>query len=453
MSNKLKILGAVPRGVTVEAFKKFFDSRGIPTVFQILIPYYRKHGEKYGVRWDFAIFQSILETGNYRFEGSSVKSIYYNYAGIGATDQNPAPEKYDNPSAGIEAQIQILAIRAGVAIERENMISDRYKRYYDLVFNKCKYWEDLAGTWATDPLYYSKILSIAKSFERIVGVEVTKNVLETNATWFTLHLHDNKSYCSALDGSQVVESLAIKTKSDLEWFFRRHKQANNVHVTTASITPENIIDSETVEDVETPPNHTEYNPEESPLFGKSILIDPGHSERHPGARGLAPDYPEEEDLNRLQASIIAGILTKAGASVEVYDPDADPLYTIGRRAAGKDLFLSLHHNAYNRDRIDEYTCVCVHRSKANEKSKRLASNIAKSISKRLGLTLYKPNAYYPGVYPLGLSVLSGAHDAGCHVCVLVESYFVDAYGNSSLCQTRSASAARAIAKAVIDYLK
>ena len=42
----------------------------------------------------FVLAQQLLETGNLKFENSSVKPEYYNFAGLGATDSNPKPNKF-----------------------------------------------------------------------------------------------------------------------------------------------------------------------------------------------------------------------------------------------------------------------------------------------------------------------------------------------------------------------
>ena len=63
-------------------------------------------GEKYGVRGDIAICQSIHETNWFRF-GGDVKSDQNNFAGIGATGGVPG-NYFEGIKEGVEAQIQHL---------------------------------------------------------------------------------------------------------------------------------------------------------------------------------------------------------------------------------------------------------------------------------------------------------------------------------------------------------
>ena len=51
--------------------------------------------------------QAIVETGWFRF-GGSVPAWKNNFAGIGATDTNPAPAAFPDARTGVRAQIQHL---------------------------------------------------------------------------------------------------------------------------------------------------------------------------------------------------------------------------------------------------------------------------------------------------------------------------------------------------------
>ena len=56
----------------------------------------------------FVLAQQLLETGNLKFENSSVKPEYYNFAGLGATDSKPNPNKFFSNYEGQLAQVQHL---------------------------------------------------------------------------------------------------------------------------------------------------------------------------------------------------------------------------------------------------------------------------------------------------------------------------------------------------------
>src|SRR5881392_1994504 len=82
---------AVPECVTPGRLLEFLKSRnpdlsprfdGVPTEYMRL-------GEKLGVRWDFAFYQMILETGSLKFHNGrragDVKPTQNNFAGLAAT--------------------------------------------------------------------------------------------------------------------------------------------------------------------------------------------------------------------------------------------------------------------------------------------------------------------------------------------------------------------------------
>lgn len=186
------------------------------------------------------------------------------------------------------------------------------------------------------------------------------------------------------------------------------------------------------------------------LTGARILLDPGHSEGRPGARGGPPDYPREEELNALQAARVETILAGYGAHVEVHDPPEDDLVEIGSRARSHHVFLSLHHNAC--DHVDHHTFCAVQRRSASVGSIDLAEAIAAEVGRALGLPLRHDPGSRPGVVHQGLAVLRAAELTDCWACVLVESYFLDAYGDAEVCQARSLAAAEAIAEATGRWL-
>ena len=153
-------------------------------------------GPKYRIYPLYAISQSILETGWFKFDGSSVSSEQHNYCGLGATGGGVAGATFDTIEKGVEAQYQHLyaygctdALPEGVTI---------YDPRYNLVTRgKATTWEELTGKWAVpgydtsvyktiedmmkestidNPLCYGhKILNIA---ERLLAVEVTQEEVD-----------------------------------------------------------------------------------------------------------------------------------------------------------------------------------------------------------------------------------------------------------------------------------
>lgn len=185
---------------------------------------------------------------------------------------------------------------------------------------------------------------------------------------------------------------------------------------------------------------------------KRIRLSSGHSEASAGARGLAPDYPQEEDACRIQMMEVARILQAHGGFEVSCDPDdTDDLSVIGKRAKGFDAFIEFHLNAYNADLVDEYGAVCVHRKWSKQVTREFAAVVAHHMGEAIDHRLIQRDGQLGGVYPLSLGVLTGAHSVGCDLAILTEAFFIDAYGSWEQVQRRSLLAAKGIAAGVIDY--
>jgi N-acetylmuramoyl-L-alanine amidase len=179
------------------------------------------------------------------------------------------------------------------------------------------------------------------------------------------------------------------------------------------------------------------------------LLDPGHSRSRPGARDLTGTV-KEELLNEIQATVIKEKLDQKGFVVDIYNPDPDNLTGVGKHAQGYDMFLALHHNCYEGTR-DPYTCAMVDNDKAKASSKQLAALVAKRVASAIENPLFGGTHGTQGVYEEGLSVLDAAEQVCEGPCILVESYFLNKYGNMSLATERSKKAAIAIAAAVVEW--
>jgi len=133
----------------------------VPTLAQ----YYVEEGAAENVAGDVAFVQGILETGWYRF-GGSVPAWKNNFAGIGATDSNPAPAAFPDARTGVRAQIQHLraygdpgASACAVPPLHNPCVDPRFA----LVAPKGKAptWNQMGnGNWATSPTYASSILRL-----------------------------------------------------------------------------------------------------------------------------------------------------------------------------------------------------------------------------------------------------------------------------------------------------
>jgi Mannosyl-glycoprotein endo-beta-N-acetylglucosaminidase len=132
---------------------------------ETLAQYYVEEGAAEGVKGDLAFIQAIVETGWFRF-GGSVPAANNNFAGIGATNTNPAPAVFPNARTGVRAQIQHLrayadpgAATCGVPPLHHGCVDPRFA----LVTPKGKAptWNQMGnGNWATSSTYSSTILGL-----------------------------------------------------------------------------------------------------------------------------------------------------------------------------------------------------------------------------------------------------------------------------------------------------
>jgi hypothetical protein len=130
-----------------------------------LTQYFVEEGAAEGVGGDVAFVQSVVETGWFRFNGV-VRASANNFAGIGATDSNPAPANFPDARTGVRAQIQHLrayadptALSCTVPPLAHPCVDPRFQ----LVTPKGKAptWNQMGnGNWATASTYAGSILGL-----------------------------------------------------------------------------------------------------------------------------------------------------------------------------------------------------------------------------------------------------------------------------------------------------
>ncbi len=83
---------------------------------------YMRHGEQLNVRWDYAFFQMLLETGYLNY-GGDVKPDQNNFAGLGATGRGARGERFQDISTGARAHLEHLVMYSGERVE--NPVAER----------------------------------------------------------------------------------------------------------------------------------------------------------------------------------------------------------------------------------------------------------------------------------------------------------------------------------------
>lgn len=124
-----------------------------------------QEGAAEGVAGDLAFMQSVVETGWFRFNGT-IPAAFNNFAGIGATDNNPTPAIFPDARTGVRAQIQHLrayADPAALTCTVPPLSNPCVDPRFHLVQPKGRAttWNQMGnGNWATAPTYANSILSL-----------------------------------------------------------------------------------------------------------------------------------------------------------------------------------------------------------------------------------------------------------------------------------------------------
>jgi hypothetical protein len=96
--------------------------------YESLAGEYARHGEALSVRWDYAFFQMLLETGYLRY-GGDVRPEQNNFAGLGATGKGARGESFPDISTGARAHIEHLVMYSGQRVE--NPVAERTRNIQD----------------------------------------------------------------------------------------------------------------------------------------------------------------------------------------------------------------------------------------------------------------------------------------------------------------------------------
>lgn len=163
LTGGLGILGdpLVPAADLAEFVRR--TGRANPNVdLDALAATYIAEGKAEGVRSDVAWVQSIIETGWFSFKGSMVEVGDYNYAGIGACDTCSRGIIFDDMTAGVRSQIQLLRTYATKGLKTSDLANPppRLIPEKSYVRGCCGTWMKLSGVWATGPGYGVKILTL-----------------------------------------------------------------------------------------------------------------------------------------------------------------------------------------------------------------------------------------------------------------------------------------------------
>ena len=126
---------------------------------------YIQEAKTEGINSDVAFAQMCLETGFLRF-GNLVKNEWHNYCGLGAIDSSKPGEKFPDQQTGVRAHIQHLQAYATTEDIRlkKALVDPRYNWVHKTKLAYSVF--DLAGTWATDKNYGTKLDALLARLEQ-----------------------------------------------------------------------------------------------------------------------------------------------------------------------------------------------------------------------------------------------------------------------------------------------
>jgi hypothetical protein len=170
---KASAANAVPACATPGRLMAYLKSRNpdLDPRFESVATEYMRYGEQFGVRWDYAVYQMIIETGALSY-GRDVKPKQNNFAGLGATGGGAPGESFKDIASGVRAHLEHLLLYAGDRVD--NPIAGRTRNVRDwgvldkwhAKFKRPINFSDLAAQWAPGSRSYSRMLgAIADGFE------------------------------------------------------------------------------------------------------------------------------------------------------------------------------------------------------------------------------------------------------------------------------------------------
>ena len=166
---------AIHACVTPARLMRYVEDRNpkLNPAFKDLAQLYKKHGEANRVRWDYAFFQMLVETGYLTFRASpsrmgDVNPRQFNFAGIGTTGGGVPGDRFPDASSGVLAHIQHLVVYSGEGLA--NPVARRTREVQDDVAKRSQAlrrpvtFTDLTNRWAIDRRYARSIEAVAERF-------------------------------------------------------------------------------------------------------------------------------------------------------------------------------------------------------------------------------------------------------------------------------------------------
>jgi hypothetical protein len=171
---RLSATNRVPACVTPDRLMRFLTERNPDLLpkFRNIAAYYKQHGERLRVRWDYAFFQMVIETNYLLFKNNAgqgdVDPRQNNFAGIGTTGGGVPGDSFPDVSTGVLGQMQHLVAYSGEMVAAPVATRTREKQEDIIALSRALRrsvtFRDLAGRWAVDRRYGRSIAFIADRY-------------------------------------------------------------------------------------------------------------------------------------------------------------------------------------------------------------------------------------------------------------------------------------------------
>lgn len=169
LTDSNKVLACATPGRLMAYLKS--NNAKMPEQFEGIATEYMRHGQTIGVRWDYAFFQMLVETGYLKFTGD-VDVKQNNFAGLGATGKGAKGESFPDVSTGVKAHLQHILMYTGTPVE--DPVAQRTRDVqawgvltkWQATIKRPMTFKDLTSKWApTSKAYPRDIVSVAERFE------------------------------------------------------------------------------------------------------------------------------------------------------------------------------------------------------------------------------------------------------------------------------------------------
>jgi hypothetical protein len=167
---KISASNRVPECATPGRMMRYLRSRNpeLDARYAGIATEYMRLGEALGVRWDYAFYQMIVETGSLSYRrgnrAGDVKPAQNNFAGLGATGGGVSGESFKDIATGVRAHHEHLLLYAGDRLQNPTAERTRKVQEWGVLtewhghFHRPISFADLAQQWAPGSRSYPRML-------------------------------------------------------------------------------------------------------------------------------------------------------------------------------------------------------------------------------------------------------------------------------------------------------